>query len=213
MIQPIQENHYLCFLPVFFSKHLHILICTEKVIYMFLLLLFSLNTISRAFSLVKYFQKHNFNGILICMYAWVYLSTNLYRLPSAWLHSCSNLLLWNRKDTKDCEDSLGLCLCFLACVLVFRALVTSPRTHISPHYSSASQPRKVTVRDVRGRGHLLLLIPLPTSRSQEGSAVSGLGIRYAHGKVQASVTDQQTKSQDGSAAPGVIYSKACRVTS
>lgn len=47
---------------------------------------------------------------------------------------------------------------------------------------------------------LLLLVPLPMNRSQEGSAASGLGIRHAQGKVQASVTNQQAESQDGSAA-------------
>lgn len=84
-------------------------------------------------------------------------------------------LLWNRKDTEDYEDRLGFCLCFLVCVLVFGALVTSPRTPISQEPTFPA--RKVTVRDVRGRGHLLLT-PLPISRSQEGSAASGLGIRH-----------------------------------
>lgn len=46
----------------------------------------------------------------------------------------------NRKDTKGYEDRLGFYQCFLACVLVFRGLVTSPRIHISSCHSSASQP-------------------------------------------------------------------------
>lgn len=58
---------------------------------------------------------------------------------------------------------------------------------------------------------LLLFIPLPMS--QEGSAVSRLGIKTHSGKGLSLFTDQQAGHQNGLAVPGVIYFKACRVTS
>lgn len=51
-----------------------------------------------------------------------------------------------RKDTTGCEDRRGFPLCSLACVLVFRALVTSPTTHV---LSQLSHPaRKVTMSEM-----------------------------------------------------------------
>ena len=116
-----------------------------------------------------------------------------------------------RKDIKGCGVRLGFFLYSLACVSVFRALMTSPIPYISPCHSLALQPGRRLSEMLEAEAILLLFIFLPMS--QEGSAASRLGIKTHSGKGLSLFTDQQAEHQDGLAVPGVIYFKARRVTS
>lgn len=60
-----------------------------------------------------------------------------------------------RKGTKGCEDRLGFSLCFLACILVIRALQpTSALVTAKPPSQDGDY-----VRNVRGRDHLVAAYP------------------------------------------------------
>ena len=101
---------------------------------------------------------------------------------------------------------LGFYLYSLACVSVFRALVTSP----TPHSSACSQDGDC-VRDVGSRGHLA--DAHPSAHEPGGLCSLQNGNKIQSGKGLSLFTDQQAESQDGLAVPGMIYFKTCRVTS
>ena len=76
-----------------------------------------------------------------------------------------------RKDTTGCEDRRGFPLCSLACVLVFRALVTSPTTHVNPVTAKPPSQEGDYVRNVTDRGPLVASC-LPAHEQKPGGLCS-----------------------------------------
>lgn len=145
------------------------------------------------------------------MYVWVCLSLTCLCFLVFDLFPDWPFLWGTRKDTKVYGVRLGICLYSLAFVSVNRALGTSLTPHISPSHNSVSQPRRRPCRGCQRQSHLAAAHP--SACEPEGLFSQQTGNKTHSGKGPNFFTDQQAESQEGSAVPGVIYSKACRVTS
>lgn len=136
----------------------------------------------------------------------VCLSTDFYVLdlfPDLTL--CSGI----RKDTMGYEDRLGFSLCFLACVLVVRALqpTSAPVTAKPPSQDGDY------VRNVRGRDHLVVAYPSAHKQKPGGLCCQRARYKTCSGK-GPSLCHRSASGEPGwLSCSGVIYSKACRVTS
>lgn len=139
----------------------------------------------------------------------VHVSVAFHALLCTWPLPWFNLLLWNKR----LWGQAWLLPVFLSLCLSVQGPGHQSYNPHQPLLQLDVPARNATMSEItEAMAVLALLIPLPMSRSQEGSAASRLEIRHAQGKVQASATHQWAERQDGLAAPGMIYFKAFRGT-
>lgn len=114
-----------------------------------------------------------------------------------------------RKDTTGCEDRLGFSLCVLACVFVVRALQpTSALVTAKPPSQDGD-----CVRNVRGRDHLVAACPSAHEQKPGGLCHQWARNKTFSGKGPSLCHKSASREPGRLSSSGMIYSKACRVTS